>query len=161
MGDPRVVGSTTDTIEAVFREHAPRLCRSLLLYTGDRELAGDAVAEAFAQAIRRGEEHLRSPLAWITATAYKLAARELSAQRVTPPPIVVDEGREMPEPALDLIAALATLSPKQRAATILHHYEGYTKAETAAIIGSTASAVGVHLFRARGRLGRLLEERDD
>ena len=41
--------------EDVYREHGARLLRSVLLFAGDREVADDAVAEAFAQAIRRGE----------------------------------------------------------------------------------------------------------
>ena len=37
----------------LYRAHGPGLLRNGLLYTGDREIANDAVAEAFAQAIRR------------------------------------------------------------------------------------------------------------
>ncbi len=43
-----------DRVEAVFRSVHHRLWRSLLLFTGDAELASDAVAEAFAQVLRRG-----------------------------------------------------------------------------------------------------------
>ena len=46
-------------------------------------------------------------------------------------------------------------------AAVLHFYEGYTKEETAEIIGSTASAVGVHLDRAKKRLRDLLGDDDD
>ena len=41
--------------EELYRAHGPRLLRNVLLYSGDREIANDAVAEAFAQAMRRGE----------------------------------------------------------------------------------------------------------
>lgn len=40
--------------EELYRAHGPRLLRNVLLYSGDREIANDAVAEAFAQAMRRG-----------------------------------------------------------------------------------------------------------
>ena len=140
--------------DAVFREHGARLCRSLLMYTGDAEIAADAVSEAFAQAIRRGEE-VQVPLAWITKAAYRIAAGELKTRHLSMYPIV-EYGYEMPEPAFDLVAALSRLSPKQRAAAVLHFYDGYTKAETAELIGSTSSAVGVHLFRARAKLRELL-----
>jgi len=144
--------------DAVFREHGARLVRSLLLFSGDREIAADAVAEAFAQAIRRGDD-VESPLAWITHTAYRIAAGELKERRRSAYPIV-EQGYEMPEPAFDLMSALAQLSPKQRAAAVLHFYNGYSKAETAELIGSTASAVGVHLFRARHKLHALLGDDD-
>jgi RNA polymerase sigma factor (sigma-70 family) len=145
--------------DAVFREHGVRLCRSLVLFTGDPDVAADAVAEAFAQAIRRGNE-IETPLAWITKAAYRIAAGELQERRRASWPLV-ERGYEMPEPALDLVTALAQLSPKQRAAAVLHFYDGYTKAETAKLIGSTASAVGVHLFRARQKLRALLGDEDD
>ena len=44
------------------------------MFTGDREVASDAVAEAFAQAIRRGDE-VEAPLAWITRAADEFSQR--------------------------------------------------------------------------------------
>ena len=38
----------------MYREHGARLWRAVLLASGSREVADDAVAEAFAQALRRG-----------------------------------------------------------------------------------------------------------
>ena len=42
-------------IERCYREQGEKLWRAVLLFGGDPEVASDAVAEAFAQAIRRGE----------------------------------------------------------------------------------------------------------
>jgi RNA polymerase sigma-70 factor, ECF subfamily len=61
----------------------------------------------------------------------------------------------------ELVIALRRLSPKQRAAAVLHFCEGYTLAEVAELIDSTPSAVGVHLHRARARLTDLLGDDDD
>ncbi len=47
-------------LEQVYREHGARLWRAVLLASGSREVADDAVAEAFAQALRRGGA-LRDP----------------------------------------------------------------------------------------------------
>jgi RNA polymerase sigma-70 factor (ECF subfamily) len=66
----------------------------------------------------------------------------------------------MEEPARELIAALARLSPKQRGALVLHHAAGYPVKEVAAILGSTTGAVKVHLLRARRHLRELLEDQD-
>jgi len=104
--------------EDVYREHGARLLRSVLLFAGDREVADDAVAEAFAQAIRRGEG-LRDALPWITRVAFRIAAGELKERRWTAYPLV-ERSCEMPEPAAELVGALAKLSPKQRAAAVLH-----------------------------------------
>jgi RNA polymerase sigma factor (sigma-70 family) len=96
----------------------------------------------------------------VTRAAFRIAAGELKARRVSDHPIV-DASYDMPEPATELIAALEQLSPKQRAAAVLHFRDGYTLAEVASMIGSTTSAVGVHLYRARIRLTDLLGASDD
>jgi len=144
--------------EELYRAQGSRLLRNLLLYSGDREIANDAVAEAFAQAIRRGEA-VRDPLAWVTRAAFRIAAGALKERRRTDYPLA-EQTYEMPEPAIELVETLARLSPKQRAAVILHYRDGYTLAEVADIIGSTTSAVGVHLNRARKRLRDLTGDSD-
>ena len=45
-------------------------------FAGDREVASDAVAEAFAQALRRGDA-IRSPERWLWRTIFRIAAGEL------------------------------------------------------------------------------------
>jgi len=157
MQDARQVA--TDRIEQLYRDRGAELLRSVLLYAGDRDIANDAVAEAFAQAIRRGPA-LADPQRWVTKVAFKIAAGELQDRRRHDYPLA-ERAYDMPEPTRDLVAALAQLSPKQRAAAVLHFRDGYTLAEVASLIGSTASAVGVHLYRARSRLADLLEGTDD
>lgn len=49
---------------------------SIFANAQDRAVTDDAVAEAFAQCLRRGEE-IRSPRAWVRTTAFRLAAAEL------------------------------------------------------------------------------------
>lgn len=145
-------------LELLYREHGGRLWRAVMAFAGDREVANDAVAEAFAQALRRGGE-LRDPLAWVWKAAFRIAAGELKERgrfsRTWP-----DSAYEPAERATDLLAALGRLSAKQRAAVVLHHYAGYPVAEVADIIGSTTAAVKVHLMRGRGRLRELLGESD-
>jgi RNA polymerase sigma-70 factor (ECF subfamily) len=72
-----------------------------------------------------------------------------------------DPSYEMPEPPGDLIRALAVLSPKQRAAAILHYYLGYSTREIAEILSSSPAAVRVHLSQGRKRLRRAMETDDD
>ena len=61
------------------------------------------------------------------------------------------------EPAGGVRAALAELSPMQRASVVLHYYAGYPASDVARITGSTPAAVWVHLSRGRRRMRRLLE----
>jgi RNA polymerase sigma-70 factor (ECF subfamily) len=142
--------------EAVYRKESPVLWRSLMLQTGSQEIASDAVAEAFAQAISRGEA-LKKPGAWVWKTAFMIAKGESSRQRVNLPALPVIEAG-ISEQVMDLIRGLQTLTPMQRAATVLHYFAGYSVSETAAMLGSTRSAVGVHLHRARSRLRTELED---
>jgi RNA polymerase sigma factor (sigma-70 family) len=146
-------------LEALYRRDGGRLWRAVLMYGGDREVAGDAVAEAFAQALRRGPA-IRDPRRWVWRAAFRIAAGELKAKRTRWPALRVEERYEQSDLPLLLREALARLTPKQRAAVVLHHYAGYSVRDVARIIGSTPSAVGVHLHRARERLRRLLEDND-
>lgn len=102
--------ATMGNLERIYREHGGRLWWAVLAFSGDREVASDAVAEAFAQALRRGED-LSDPLAWIWRVAFRVAAGELKRSRQT-----VSAGRgseesyEIPEQVSELMSALAPLS---------------------------------------------------
>ena len=144
--------------EDLYEEHGARLWRAMLLYTGDREIASDAVAEAFAQALRRGDD-LRSPERWIWRSAFKIAAGELSRRRHQTE-IETATSYEVPEETTELLLALPKLAANQRVALVLHYYCGYSLKEVAQITSSTPSAVGVRLYRGRNRLRELLGDDD-
>jgi len=159
MQTAAVTPEIKDRFEGLYREHGDRLWRSLLLFTGRPEIASDAAAEAFAQAIRRGDQ-IRDPLAWVWRAAFKIATGELAAERRTVE--LVDEPTDpMLEPVADLLAALRRLTPHQRASITLHHHAGYSYREIARILGSSPSAVGVHIHRAKRLLRAALEDRDE
>jgi RNA polymerase sigma factor (sigma-70 family) len=152
-----VVTDQAGRIEALYRSDGDRLWRAVLMYAGDRDVADDAVAEGFAQALRRGSA-IRDPRRWVWRAAFRIAAGELKERRRRS--AFREVGYEHSDLPLRLGAALGRLSPKQRAAVVLHHYAGYPVRDVARIIGSTSSAVGVHLHRGRGRLRELLEDDD-
>ena len=137
-------------IERIYREVGGRIWKALLAYSRDAEIASDAVAEAFAQALRRGDG-IRDPERWVWRTAFRVAAGELMDRRRREH-LREEESYEMPELARDLYSALAVLSPKQRAAVVLLDGFGYPALEAAAIVGSTPAAVRVHAMRARRKL---------
>lgn len=148
-----------DAVERVWREQGTKLWRSLVAFTGDPEVATDAMAEAFAQALGRGDA-VRDHDRWIWRSSFRIAAGELKARRHRP-------GREdepvyvMPEPIADLVRALGTLSPNQRAAAILHDYADLPTSRVAKILGCSQATVRVHLAHARKRLRPLLEDVDE
>ncbi len=146
---------TEPSLERLFEAEAQRILRALVAYTGDWEIASDAMAEAFSQALASSRE-LRSPRRWVWSVAFRVAAGELKLKGRKRP--MIESEYEMPEPPLDLIAALAKISPTQRAALILRHYSGYSTREIAEILGSSAATVRVHLSQGRRRLLKLLEE---
>jgi RNA polymerase sigma-70 factor, ECF subfamily len=145
-------------LEKLFEEDGARLWRAVYLYSADADVASDAVAEAFAQALRRGDD-LHSPDRWVWRTAFRIAAGELKRRNMEAGSWT-ESGYEVPDETTALLAALPQLSRKQRAAIVLHYHSGYSLREVAEIIGSTPSAVGVHLHRGRKRLRALLGDED-
>jgi RNA polymerase sigma-70 factor, ECF subfamily len=145
-------------VERLYRTEGARIWRALVAYSGDREVANDAMAEAFAQVLARGEA-VREPLPWLWRSSFRIAAGELNARRRTTP--LAQEGTyEMPEPIADVVRALARISPKQRAALILHDYADLPTSEIARIMGIARTTVRVHVSQARRRLRTLLEVGD-
>lgn len=58
-------------IERLYREESERLWRAVLAYSGRPEIAADAVAEAFAQALAH-DGALRSPANWVWTAAFRI-----------------------------------------------------------------------------------------
>jgi RNA polymerase sigma-70 factor, ECF subfamily len=159
VDDTQAVTDAAHEVERAYRAQSERLWRSLVLFSGDSEMANDALAEAFAQALRRGSS-IQDVDRWVWRAAFNIARGELK-QRARESRDLPDLPAEVPIETIDLVRALAKLSFKQRASVVLHHYAGYSASETAAIIGSTAGAVGMHLTRGRTRLKELLGDGDD
>jgi RNA polymerase sigma-70 factor (ECF subfamily) len=150
-----VIVRTPEDFDALYRDVGPRLWRAIYVYAaGRRDIADDAVAEAFARALERADS-VRSPEPWLYRTAFRLAAAELrrSAKQIATPDGVV----EQIDPGMDdLVKALRQLSPAQRAAMVLHYEADLSVAEVARRMGSTNGAVRVHLHMGRSRLRSIL-----
>lgn len=146
-------------VEDVYRTKSSHMWKALLAFSGDPDIASDAVAEAFAQALTR-EGDILDVERWVWKAAYRIAAGELKQRRRISPEIDPPVGDEVPP--FELRDALLRVSPKQRAALFLFYYGGYEPREIARMIGSTQSAVRVHLFRGRRRIAAMLDGgRDD
>ena len=148
---------TVDVVEAVYRAHGARIERALIASFGDTGLAGDATAQAFVELLgHRGV--VRDPAAWVWRTAHAIARGLATTRAVTYGLMPPDDGEPDAGDLIDVLAALQELSPMQRHAVVLHHYAGWPVRDIAEALGSSTSAVKVHLFRARSRLRSALEE---
>lgn len=146
-----------DRAEAVFRSVHPRLWRSLLLFTRDAELASDAVAEAFAQVLRRGDA-VDDVEAWVWRSAFRIAGGHMAARSSS-----TDLGRvagSMPPTGslVEFLGLLGDLSPQQRACVALRYIGDYTSPEIGELLGTSASTVRVHLHRAHATLRHTIME---
>jgi RNA polymerase sigma-70 factor (ECF subfamily) len=152
------VTEAKDSLERLYREQGAKLWRALFAFTGDREVASDALAEAFAQALARGETIAKVD-GWVWTAAFRIASGELKMRRRSNAHLP-ERSYEMPGPISDMVAALARLSPKQRLAIVLHDYADRPTDEVASVLGASRATVHVHLSQARRRLRAILGDED-
>jgi RNA polymerase sigma-70 factor (ECF subfamily) len=153
---------TAHDYDTIWRESGATIWRSVYAYAGGiREVADDAVAEAFARAMAHDAD-VHDPLAYVYRIAFRVAAADLVRRK--------QEGTDMPELAVadpstnglpDLLHALRELTPAQRAAVYLHYRVDLPVREVARLTGMSTAAVKVHLMRGRRRLRELLGEEDE
>ncbi len=154
------LSSDAERVRAAYEAvHAP-LWRAVLAYSGSTDVADEAVAEAFAQLLRRGAG-VEDPAAWAWRSAFRIAAGELQRRRTAPSGEVPEVGVSLPEPVVDLVAALRHVTDQQRACVVLCDLAGHDAPSAARLLGTTGATVRVQLMRARRRLRELLEETDD
>ena len=153
---------TAHDYDEIWRGSGATLWRAVYAYAGgQREVADDAVAEAFARAMSRDGE-VRDPLAYLYRIAFRVASAELTRRK--------REEAEMPEQVVadpnqnglgDLFEALRDLTPAQRASVYLHYRADLPVREVAHLTGMSSAAVKVHLMRGRRRLRELLGTEDE
>ena len=144
------------SIEALYREQGGKLWRAVFSFCGDRTIADEAVAEAFAQLINRGTA-VRDPAAWVWRATFRIAAGELK-ERGRHDHFVLEASYELPDPLPEVFQALARLPRMQRATIVMHDFADRPTAEIADTLGIARSTVRVHLSQARRSLKRSLEE---
>jgi len=150
-----------EAFDALFRREYPAIVRTAYGVLCDRQGAEDVAQEAFARLYARWPK-IRSyerPGAWVRRVAIRVAVRQKGRQPRQAPNR--DELVASPDAAgldIDILRALSTLSPMQRAAVVLHYLHDLPVAEVAAELGCREATARVHLHRARPRLATLLRE---
>jgi RNA polymerase sigma factor (sigma-70 family) len=162
-GEGEQSGATLAAIEGIYRSQLPEFRRAAAAITGDRELACDAVQDAFARAVRgqagfRGEGSLNG---WIWRIVINTTLSQTRARRPTSTladdPSSPDNGHT--DAATERVrSALRGLPKRQRLILFLHYYADLDYATIAEAIGISTGTVGVALHKARASMRRRLEE---
>ncbi|HZQ48852.1 MAG TPA: sigma-70 family RNA polymerase sigma factor [Candidatus Dormibacteraeota bacterium] len=130
-----------------------RAIRAVVL---DPAAAEDLTQEAFVRAYRARTRYKPTapPGAWLRRIGVNLAISHLRRQRLArflPARLYMPPDRREYEQAeaRDVVTkALANLSPKLRAAVVLHYYEGMTREEIAAVLRIPAGTVASRIAKA-------------
>jgi RNA polymerase sigma-70 factor (sigma-E family) len=148
---------------AFVRETGTQLHHAAMLLTGDHHLAEDLTQATYAKVFVhwRRVQAADSPLAYARTTLLNtfLSHRRLRRSTEQPAELTpVDTGHE-PDPGtrLDLLAALGTLPPLDRAIVVLRYWEDRSVAETATDLGLAETVVRTRARRALQRLRPLID----
>ncbi|XMA37777.1 RNA polymerase sigma factor SigM [Streptomyces albogriseolus] len=169
----RHVDGDAEAFGEIVRRHRDRLWAVALRTLGDREEASDAVQDALVSAYRaahtfRGQSAVTTWLHRITVNACLDRARKAASRKTAP----VDDTERLEQllepheyasaPAerndlhRQLIEAMGTLPPDQRAALVLVDMQGYPVAEAARILDVPTGTIKSRCARGRARLLPLL-----
>jgi RNA polymerase sigma-70 factor (ECF subfamily) len=163
---PRAV---SDSFDEIVREWQVQILRTAHRMLGNWADAEDAAQEAFVRLHRHG---LRFPNdaalgGWLYRVTVNLcldharSARpsrpltELHSQAVSAETASIREQQKQ-----KLMAAVAALPPKERAAVVLREIEGLSTAEVAQILGSTEGTVRSQVAKAVARLRTVLSQEE-
>jgi len=156
------------TFEEFFRERYGEVVRSMRLMVGDHARAEELTQEAFARACRhwRRVRALDRPVAWVYVVAtnearrgWRREQREASSMSTTDAGAADSIGPIAT--ALDVRAALAQLTDRQRAAVVLRYVADLPIAEIAEVMGCAPGTVKATLHQALAHLRIELETDDE
>jgi RNA polymerase sigma-70 factor (ECF subfamily) len=148
-----------DEFSWFFRDEFPGVVKTTFLILHDREQAREIAQEAFIEVLTRWKAVSRyeRPDAWVRRVAIRMAVRAVRRERLR----VLREREVAPPPLqapvdVDVIKAVRTLPPAQRAAVVLFYFEDRPVSEIASILGCSQATAKVHLHRGRKRLAERL-----
>lgn len=141
--------------ERLYREEFPRVYRALLIVLRDRELALDAVHDAFLEGLRRPPRSDENLAGWLFTVALRTGRRGLRRRwRELVLPVRQRQPSEV-EAVLDrdeVGRLLALLTPRQRAMVIGEYYLDLSQEELARAFGVQRGTVAATLAQARSRM---------
>jgi RNA polymerase sigma-70 factor (ECF subfamily) len=151
--------------EQLYRAHADRV-HAYARRRSDDQTADEVVAEVFLIAWRRLDALPPDPLPWLLGVARKTLAnhrratsRAAALNARIEATLVTPTGHTGGDHAV--LAALATLDPRDREVLLLIAWEGLRQEEVGAVLGVSRPAVATRLHRARKRLVEALASQDE
>jgi RNA polymerase sigma-70 factor, ECF subfamily len=157
-----MAGASLEAIEDVYRRRLDQFVRVATAVVGDRELARDAVHEAFATAVRKRRSYRRegSVESWLWRFVVRAAQ---DARRSSPPvdPAAEAQARRNgyePDDVARVQRAVARLPERQREILFLRYYADLDYGTIAEALGVAPGTVGAALHTAHTTLRRDLEE---
>lgn len=139
-----------ESFTAFVKESEPRLRHALVAAFGqERGLEATAVALAYAFEHWDRIENMENPAGYL----YRVGKSRVPFERIRPSfaPVPMEQTPHV-EPGLP--AALRRLSEKQRVAVVMIHAYGWSREETASLMGLSMSTVDTHLQRGLSKLRR-------
>jgi RNA polymerase sigma-70 factor (ECF subfamily) len=156
-------GDPAADVAALYRRTWPRLIGVLGSIGGSRADAEEVAQDAYVKLLSRWDSIRRydDPEAWVRAVAVRTLVSRLRRQQVATRALAKLRGRptEVREPdgeALDVAAALARITPAQRAVVVLHHVMDLPIEQIAEELQLPPGTVKSRLARARQALAPLL-----
>ena len=157
---------SVESFDEFFEAHYGAVLRLVRVVVSDADQAEDATQEAFARACQRWGSvgRMERPVAWVYVVALNEERRRWRrARRDEDAPVVAVQ---VPDHASGVLAsvrlreALATLTPRQRAAVLLRHSADLSIGDIAGALGCAEGTVKATLHQALGRLRIELEDDD-
>ncbi|MEJ2215240.1 MAG: RNA polymerase sigma factor [Gemmatimonadota bacterium] len=164
-------GGDREALNALLSRHLGDVYDVAFRVLGERDVAEDAVQEAFINAIRglprfRGDASFRTWLLHIALNTARSALRRRGRRHeatLTTMPDVAGDGPDPEETTLRTLESqrvqtlLAELPEKQRLAVTMRVYQGLSHREIAEVTGSTEGAVRVNYHLGIKRLKELVQ----
>jgi RNA polymerase sigma-70 factor (sigma-E family) len=163
-GEPVRWKRSFEGLDALVAERGNALLATAVLLTGSRAAGEDLLQAALERLMRRWSSVGESKEGYLRRTLYHLAIDQWRSRKRRPEVLAEVEPPSQPDgtDALDLrqalVAALAQLPPRQRAVLVLRHWEQYSEAEAAEILGCSIGTVKSTASRGLARLRELTAE---
>lgn len=149
-----------ETLTALVRARGAALVGYAYLLCGDRAEAEDLVQDALVKTFVRGRDHgtpdsaeayVRRAVLTTFIDGHRRRRRWGAVRHLLGPDAAAGQETAVTD-RLDLLAALGTLSPRQRSCIVLRYYEDLTIAQVADALSLSPGTVKRHLFDAVRRL---------
>jgi RNA polymerase sigma factor (sigma-70 family) len=142
--------------ELLYRDEFPHVYRALLAVVRNREVARDALHDAFLEGVRRPPANEANLAGWLFRVAlrrsrrgpYRSALASIGGMLLPAPRDEIADALDR----MEVTRLLGMLSERQRAMVIAQHYLGLDQEEIARLFGVRRGTVAATLAQARARM---------